>query len=115
MELSVIILPLIASILSGFFGRYIGDRNSEIVTSLLVSVSAIISFVIISNENSAANEKNILDVQSGATFNETYNNKAPVDVLYKIKLKHLKQLMFRKITNYLNKRSKNLVIIVFFV
>ena len=51
-----------------------------------ITFLAIISFVIISNENSAANEKNILDVQSGATFNETYNNKAPVDVLYKINL-----------------------------
>ena len=49
MELSVIALPLIASIISGFFGRYIGDRNSEIVTSVLVSVSAIISFVIFYN------------------------------------------------------------------
>ena len=28
MELSIIFLPLIASIISGFFGRYIGDRNS---------------------------------------------------------------------------------------
>ena len=33
MELSIIFLPLIASIISGFFGKYIGDRNSEIVTS----------------------------------------------------------------------------------
>ena len=40
MELSIIFLPLIASIISGFFGRYIGDRNSEIVTSALVSISA---------------------------------------------------------------------------
>ena len=28
MELSILFLPLIASIISGFFGRYIGDRNS---------------------------------------------------------------------------------------
>ena len=46
MELSVITLPLIASIISGFFGKYIGDRNSELITSFLVSVSAIISLVI---------------------------------------------------------------------
>ena len=46
----------------------------------------IISFLAISNENSEASEKNILDVQSGATFNETYNNKAPYQVLYKINL-----------------------------
>ena len=37
MEISILFLPLIASIISGFFGKYIGDRNSEIVTSLLVS------------------------------------------------------------------------------
>ena len=43
MELSIIFLPLIASIISGFFGRYIGDRSSEIVTSVLVSISALLS------------------------------------------------------------------------
>ena len=43
MELAIIFLPLIASIMSGFFGRFIGDRNSEIVTSLLVSISALFS------------------------------------------------------------------------
>ena len=43
MELSILFLPLIASIISGFFGRYIGDRNSEIITSVLVSISAILS------------------------------------------------------------------------
>ncbi len=46
MELSIIFLPLIASIISGFFGRFIGDRNSEIVTSLLVSISAILSIYV---------------------------------------------------------------------
>ncbi|MDC0150842.1 NADH-quinone oxidoreductase subunit L [Candidatus Pelagibacter sp.] len=43
MEISIIALPLIASILSGFFGKLIGDRNSEIITSLLVTISAILS------------------------------------------------------------------------
>ena len=46
MELSIIFLPLIASIISGLFGRFIGDRNSEIVTSLLVSISAILSIYV---------------------------------------------------------------------
>ncbi|WP_440937399.1 NADH-quinone oxidoreductase subunit L [Candidatus Pelagibacter sp.] len=46
MELAIIFLPLIASIISGFFGRFIGDRNSEIVTSLLVSISALFSIYI---------------------------------------------------------------------
>ena len=46
MELSIIFLPLIASIISGFFGKYIGDRNSEIVTSGLVSISALLSIFV---------------------------------------------------------------------
>ena len=46
MELSIIFLPLIASITAGFFGRFIGDRNSEILTSLLVSISAILSIYV---------------------------------------------------------------------
>ena len=47
MELSIIFLPLFASIVSGFFGRYIGDRNSEIVTSALVSISALLSIYVL--------------------------------------------------------------------
>ena len=43
MEISIIALPLLASIISGFFGKLIGDRNSEIITSLLVTISAILS------------------------------------------------------------------------
>jgi len=46
MEISILALPLIASIISGFFGKFIGDRNSEIVTSLLVSISAIVSAIV---------------------------------------------------------------------
>ncbi len=46
MEISIIALPLIASIISGFFGKFIGDRNSEIVTSLLVSISAVLSIIV---------------------------------------------------------------------
>ena len=47
MELSIIFLPLIASIISGFFGKYIGDRNSEIVTCVLVSISALFSIFVL--------------------------------------------------------------------
>ena len=47
MEISIIALPLIASIISGFFGKLIGDRSSEIITSLLVSISAIFSIVVL--------------------------------------------------------------------
>ena len=43
MEILILFLPLIASIISGFFGKYIGDRSSEIITSALVSISALLS------------------------------------------------------------------------
>ncbi len=46
MEYALVFLPLLGSIISGFFGRYIGDRISEIITSLFVSISAIISLFI---------------------------------------------------------------------
>ncbi len=47
MEIAIIALPLIASIISGFFGKFIGDRNSEIITSFLVTISAILSAVVL--------------------------------------------------------------------
>ena len=47
MELSILFLPLAASIISGFFGKHIGDRNSELVTSILVSISAFLSIYVL--------------------------------------------------------------------
>ena len=47
MEILIITLPLLASIIAGFFGKFIGDRNSEIITSLLVTISAILSSLIL--------------------------------------------------------------------
>ena len=47
MEISIIALPLIASIISGFFGKLIGDRTSELITSLLVTISAILSALVL--------------------------------------------------------------------
>ena len=47
MEISIIALPLLASIISGFFGKFIGDRNSEIVTSFLVTISAVLSSIVL--------------------------------------------------------------------
>ena len=42
----IVFLPLISSIISGFFGKKIGERNSEILTSFFVSISALLSFFI---------------------------------------------------------------------
>ena len=60
MEVLIIALPLVASIVSGFFGKYIGDRNSEIVTSLLVSISAILSTLILYEVISNQYQSNIV-------------------------------------------------------
>ena len=46
MELALLFLPLASFVISGFFGKYIGDRLSEIITSLLVSISAILALFI---------------------------------------------------------------------
>ncbi len=57
MEILIVFLPLLAAIISGFFGNRIGNKFSEILTSLFVSISAILSIyifydVIINNYNS---------------------------------------------------------------
>ena len=46
MYLTVLILPLLSSILCGFFGRFIGIRGSQILSTCLISISAILSFII---------------------------------------------------------------------
>ena len=46
MEKLIIFLPLIASIISGFFGKLIGNRSSQIITSLFVSISALLSIFV---------------------------------------------------------------------
>ncbi|UEM23916.1 NADH-quinone oxidoreductase subunit L [Skermanella mucosa] len=43
MEVAAIFLPLLAAFIAGFFGRFIGDRGSQIVTAGAVCVSALIS------------------------------------------------------------------------
>ena len=49
MEQLIIFLPFIGALLSGFFGKYLGDRVSEILTSLFVSIAAILSIIIFYN------------------------------------------------------------------
>ena len=46
MEYIIIFLPLLGSVISGFFGRYIGSKSSEIITCLCVSISACLSLFI---------------------------------------------------------------------
>ena len=45
----ILFLPLVAAIISGFFRRIIGDKGSQIITSLFVSISAILSIIVLFN------------------------------------------------------------------
>ena len=49
MEILIVFLPLLAAIISGFFGNKLGNKFSEILTSLFVSISAIFSIYIFYN------------------------------------------------------------------
>ena len=46
MEYLILFLPLVGSIVSGFFGKLIGDKISQILTSFFVSISSILSLII---------------------------------------------------------------------
>ena len=46
MTVAAIFLPLIASIIAGLFGRWIGDRGAQLVTCLAVLVSAVLAIII---------------------------------------------------------------------
>ncbi len=91
MELSILALPLIASIISGFFGKYIGDRNSEIFTSLLVSISAIISLIVFYNVIVNQYEDNI------TIF--TWITSGTLDVNWSMKIDPLSSVMLVVITS----------------
>ena len=60
MEIVILFLPLLASIISGFFGKYIGDRTSEIITSLFVTISAGLSIYLFYNVIVSNYENNII-------------------------------------------------------
>ncbi len=90
MELSIIALPLIASIISGFFGRYIGDRSSEIITSLLVSLSAIFSLFVFYEVIINQYENNIVIA--------TWINSGSLDVNWSMKIDPLSAVMLVVVT-----------------
>ena len=46
MEKIIIFLPLFAAIISGFFGKLIGNKLSQTITSLFVSISAVLSIYV---------------------------------------------------------------------
>ena len=90
MELTLLFLPLLASIISGFFGKYIGDRNSEIVTSLFVSISSILSLFIFYNVIYEGYENNVVIA--------SWINSGSLNVNWSIKIDALSSVMLVVVT-----------------
>jgi len=91
MEISIIALPLIASIISGFFGKFIGDRNSEIVTSLMVTISAIFSAIVLYNVIFNQYQDNIIIA--------TWISSGTLDVNWSMKIDPLSSIMLVVVTS----------------
>ena len=91
MEISIIALPLIASIISGFFGKFIGDRNSEIVTSLLVTISAIFSGIVLYEVIFNQYQENIIIA--------TWISSGSLDVNWSMKIDPLSAIMLVVVTS----------------
>ena len=91
MEISILVLPLLASIIAGFFGKLIGDRNSEIVTSLLVTISAILSTIVFYNVIINQYQENIIIA--------TWINSGSLEVNWSMKIDTLSAVMLVVVTS----------------
>jgi NADH-quinone oxidoreductase subunit L len=90
MEISIIALPLLASIIAGFFGKFIGDRNSEIITSLLVTISAILSALVL--------YKVIVNQYQDNIIIATWISSGSLDVNWSMKIDPLSAIMLVVVT-----------------
>ena len=90
MEFALLFLPLLASITSGFFGKYLGDRNSEIVTSLFVSISALLSIILFYQVIINGYENNVVVA--------TWINSGTLDANWSIKVDALSSVMLVVVT-----------------
>ena len=48
---AIVFLPLIGALVAGLFGRVIGDRPSEIFTTALLMIAAVLSWVVFFRTN----------------------------------------------------------------
>ena len=90
MELILLFLPLLASITSGFFGKYIGDKNSELITSIFVSISALLSLFLFYQVIINSYESNVVIA--------TWINSGTLDVNWSIKVDALTSVMLVVVT-----------------
>ena len=90
MEFALLFLPLLASIISGFFGKFIGDKNSEIITSVFVSISALLSLTLFYQVIVNGYENNVVIA--------TWINSGTLDVNWSIKVDALSSVMLVVVT-----------------
>ena len=85
MEIAIIFLPLFGAILSGFFGNRLGNKFSQVTTSLLVSLSSVLSFIIF--------YKVITENYSSVVHLATWINSGTLNVNWAIKIDALSSIM----------------------
>ena len=90
MEKIIIFLPLLAALVSGFFGKKIGNKASQIITSLFVSVSALLSIYIFYNVTINGYSNNILIAK--------WISSGLLDVNWSIKIDQLSAVMLVVVT-----------------
>ena len=90
MEFIILFLPLIGAIISGFFGNKIGDRTSEIITSLFTTIAAFLSIFIFYKVIQEGYENNII------LFKWIYSGS--LDVNWSIKIDALSSIMLVVVT-----------------
>ncbi len=90
MEYLILFLPLLGALISGFFGRKIGDRLSEILTSLFTTIAAILSILLFYKVILQGYENNII------LFKWIYSG--TLDVNWSIKIDALSSVMLVVVT-----------------
>ena len=90
MEYLILFLPLIGSIISGFFGKTIGDKLSQLITCVLVSISALLSLFIFFKVVSSGYEHNAIIA--------TWINSGSLNVNWSIKVDALSAVMLVVVT-----------------
>ena len=90
MEILIVFLPLLAAIISGFFGNKLGIRFSEILTSLLVSISTILSIFVFYNVITNGYNSNIII--------SSWISSGTLDVNWSIKVDPLSSVMLVVVT-----------------
>ena len=90
MEYLILFLPLIGSIISGFFGKTLGDKVSQVITCLFVSISALLSLFIFFKVISSGYENNAIVA--------AWINSGSLNVNWSIKIDALSAVMLVVVT-----------------